>query len=353
MTNTNLGALVLVGLIAFAGQATALTDAQKCQATKLKRAGQYNFCRLKAEGKAVKTGDPVDYTKCNLKFTTKWADAEAIPMCPTTGDVATIQARVTGDANDVASCLSGACPPSCGDGIADGAESCDGSDLDGETCATLGFGIGTLACTSGCGFDVSGCQNTLKRTGQAQSFGPGSDGDVLAGTPLVFYFNGDGTFSDPNTGLMWEMKSNDGGIHDVNIARSWCYDSFTPNPDCDNGVGTMDGTMVTGFLDILNDVGGGGANCFAGHCDWRIPNRRELESLVYLGTNPAGLLNFYCTPGCSIPACSCTQSDIYWSSSTYSPDQANSAWYVDFSDGKVDKGSKGNNAFLRAVRGGL
>ena len=40
---------VLTGLvITWPGLAAAVTDADKCQADKLKRAGQYGVCRLKA-----------------------------------------------------------------------------------------------------------------------------------------------------------------------------------------------------------------------------------------------------------------------------------------------------------------
>lgn len=51
----------------------------------------------------------------------------------------------------------------CGDGIIqtpDGEainELCDGSNLNSQTCDSLGFGTGTLACTVGCQFDSSGC----------------------------------------------------------------------------------------------------------------------------------------------------------------------------------------------------
>ncbi|MBU1244018.1 hypothetical protein KKD52_15440 [Myxococcota bacterium] len=46
----------------------------------------------------------------------------------------------------------------CGDGqVLAGVEDCDGEDLDGATCESLGFSAGTLACTIGCVFDTSAC----------------------------------------------------------------------------------------------------------------------------------------------------------------------------------------------------
>jgi hypothetical protein len=46
----------------------------------------------------------------------------------------------------------------CGDGDRAGSEECDGSDLGGASCSSLGFsGSGNLRCTSSCGFDTSGC----------------------------------------------------------------------------------------------------------------------------------------------------------------------------------------------------
>jgi len=47
--------------------------------------------------------------------------------------------------------------PFCGDGNAKGGEQCDGSDLDGESCETLGYTGGTLGCASDCSFDTSSC----------------------------------------------------------------------------------------------------------------------------------------------------------------------------------------------------
>ncbi len=47
----------------------------------------------------------------------------------------------------------------CGDGSVDAGEECDGTDLGGASCTTIGmgFGSGTLACGAGCRYDTTGC----------------------------------------------------------------------------------------------------------------------------------------------------------------------------------------------------
>jgi len=45
----------------------------------------------------------------------------------------------------------------CGNGAVDFAEECDGAELGGETCVTLGMTGGTLGCTAACTFDRSTC----------------------------------------------------------------------------------------------------------------------------------------------------------------------------------------------------
>ena len=45
----------------------------------------------------------------------------------------------------------------CGNGKARMGEQCDGSDLSGATCETLGYANGVLACHPNCSFDVTGC----------------------------------------------------------------------------------------------------------------------------------------------------------------------------------------------------
>ena len=48
----------------------------------------------------------------------------------------------------------------CGNGIADGPEECEGSQLKGATCLSQGHYPGTLACADDCRFDFSGCGGT-------------------------------------------------------------------------------------------------------------------------------------------------------------------------------------------------
>ena len=183
--------------------------------------------------------------------------------------------------------------------------------------------------------------NGLLKTGQTTSYGVGSDGNLQKGAAQSFKFNEDGTVTDNRTGLMWEMKSDDGSIHDKDNTYSWW-----------DGMGTT-------FLAALNT-----SPCFAGHCDWRIPNNTELLSLVnYEALYPAtfSVFNSGCFAGCTVLTCSCTVFDLgsgYWSSSTFIGTENNvagiqgSAYRVDFSLGDVSAFQKGARFHVRAVRGG-
>ena len=193
------------------------------------------------------------------------------------------------------------------------------------------------------------CKQRFPASGQTTAHGPGSDGDVRAGAVLSYMDNGDGTISDNNTGLMWEKKDDSGGIHDMDNRYTW---GMASEPY------TMNGTMVTEFLAALNT-----SPCFAEHCDWRIPNIKELQSTVdYEIAAPGPVVNatFHNAAGCAgctdvrLASCSCTASRGYWSSTTYRGVPQN-AWGVDFGSGFVALGLPDNTAHLpvRAVRGGL
>jgi hypothetical protein len=51
--------------------------------------------------------------------------------------------------------------PSCGDGTLNGGEQCEGADLSGQTCVTLGWDMGNLLCNADCTFNQGGCENDL------------------------------------------------------------------------------------------------------------------------------------------------------------------------------------------------
>ena len=199
-------------------------------------------------------------------------------------------------------------------------------------------------------FGVTGTRtHKLPRSGQTTSDGAGSDGAVQAGSAMSFTDNGNGTITDNVTGLMWEKKDDSGGIHDMDNVYTWSGASYGTTNE-------TDGTAFTTFLTTLNTP-----PCFAGHCDWRLPNFKELQSIVdyeipYPG--PVVREEFHRTTTCTgctdvnLPTCSCTAGANYWSSTT-PPEDRNYAWYVYFEHGSVNGIEKNNLYAVRAVRGGM
>jgi hypothetical protein len=147
---------------------------------------------------------------------------------------------------------------------------------------------------------------------------------------------------------MWEKKTTDGSVHDVGKTYTWS-----------TGDNNFDGTAKTAFLDLLNDVAGSGAHCFAGYCDWRLPTSggnpagssgeaAELETILeYTQGNCGGG-----TGPCVFPALGPTQSLNYWSATTHAGTPTD-AWLVDFFTGHVFNFTETNPFYVRAVRSGL
>ena len=180
------------------------------------------------------------------------------------------------------------------------------------------------------GFPATGQMTCWDTSGTVISCtGAGQDGDTRAGATLTYVDNGDGTITDLNTGLTWEKKSVDGTIHDRDTTYVWS-DAFTI------------------FIAGLNTTS------FAGHTDWRLPNAKELQSIMnYENTNPsvAPAFNTACLPGCSVLTCSCTKAADHWSATTNANVPIN-AWRGDFFAGFIRPGDKTGGNFVRAVRGG-
>jgi hypothetical protein len=324
---------LLTGALAFHGAAVFAADpAVKCLTGKLKEAGKYGQCRVAAQTKALARGLTADYGKCVTKLTSKWQAIEAAAggLCPSTEDVAAIEWRVQDHLANFEDLV-----------LTDGGDA--------------SFGCAFLA------------------TGQTFSYGPADDGDVRAGGTLAYTHNGDGTITDLNTGLMWEKKIAPNGTpvncadeagscadpHDVDNRYTWSASGLS-----------YDGSMVTIFLEQLNnrcdadtavacsanaDCAAVGGSCgFAGHRDWRLPNLRELGSIVDYGRyNPAidPAFNTGCGEPCSDiadPACSCTTPALHFSSSSVS--QADIARTVEFQLGVNGGTFKDSYRSVRAVR---
>ena len=125
---------------------------------------------------------------------------------------------------------------------------------------------------------------------------------VLAVGPYVD--NGDGTITDSSTRLRWQ-KADDGNTYNWKEALAYCE------------------------------------NCtIAGYSDWRLPNARELFSIVDNSAYNPSISTDYFTD---------CQKSMYWSGSTNANDASN-AWDVVFSYGGVTSSSKTNDYYVRCVR---
>lgn len=172
------------------------------------------------------------------------------------------------------------------------------------------------------------------------------------GPALSYTDNGDGTFTDNNTGLVWEMKDNANGVHDKDNTYSWTV--ITDGNDTNS-----DGTMFSEFLDALNNkcdsdetttcstnadcTGIGNGLCgHAGFRDWRVPNVKELQTIVDYSTFG---------PSASIPGE--TTASYYWTGTTGAL-AANGAWLISFQNGAVggflNFDVKTSSNYARAVR---
>jgi hypothetical protein len=188
-----------------------------------------------------------------------------------------------------------------------------------------------LQCAPSGGISVTG-QTTCYDSGgmEIACTGTGQDGELQLGVERAFTDNGDGTITDNISGLIWEKLSDDGSIHDKDTTYTWANASAVK-------VATLN------------------SQSFAGHNDWRLPNRFELDSLVNLGAASPAVYSVFasgCSASCTISTCSCTRPDHHWTSSSYLAAPLY-AWTVYFSAGDTQASSKTVGYHVRAVRGGL
>ena len=69
----------------------------------------------------------------------------------------------------------------CGDGVKGAGEECDGEDLGGETCESLGYESGELGCRADCTFDKSFCEGEGECGNNVREADEDCDGDDLGG----------------------------------------------------------------------------------------------------------------------------------------------------------------------------
>jgi len=162
------------------------------------------------------------------------------------------------------------------------------------------------------------------------------------GAALSYTNHGDGTVTDDNTLLMWEVKDTGSGIHGVGRAFTW-NDSFTVFLDTLNN--KCDGNEITPCTSNADCAGIGNGKCgHAGFRDWRIPHVKELQSLVDYG-------RFEPAIDPTFPGLTFGSPGTYWSS-TEVAGRPSFAWGVTFDNGLVDLMGKDLGTVVRAVRGG-
>jgi hypothetical protein len=131
-----------------------------------------------------------------------------------------------------------------------------------------------------------------------------------------------GTATDVRTGLMWKICSE---------GQTWSESSGTPA--CSGSASTYTWKQA---LEIVN------SHTFAGHNDWRIPNRNELISLTAKDRS-APSINSNIFPA--------TPSNIYWSSSpVFSGGESTHTWGVNFEHSNAVTHTRTDSYPVRLVR---
>ena len=144
-------------------------------------------------GGDASTGDTVDPTNVTTNVTTTTdtttgeTDASTTAVDPDTGSTtmddtdsttsSTTDAESSSSSSGSESSSSTGDPMDCGNDAIDEGEDCDGAQLDGSTCESLGFVSGDLACADDCTYDTSACESCGN---DVVDMGEDCDGDDLA-----------------------------------------------------------------------------------------------------------------------------------------------------------------------------
>ncbi len=150
---------------------------------------------------------------------------------------------------------------------------------------------------------------------------------------------------DDVTGLVWEAKTDDGGLHD----RNWYYTHYNPDFSSNAGyAGTEDGTDACFDISrcdtdkFVVDVNAAG---LCGYRDWRLPSRTDLVSIVNFGASaPASDTTYFPDIGTGW---------WYWSASPWVGYSVTTGarLYVDFASGGATFEGSNSGLHVRLVRG--
>ncbi|MFH2008455.1 MAG: hypothetical protein ABI333_17850 [bacterium] len=175
----------------------------------------------------------------------------------------------------------------CGNGLVEPGESCEATDLDGEDCVSRGFSGGTLACANNCSFDTSGCTQ------------PGCNDGVISGTEDCDGTNLGGAtcVSEGFTGGTLACAANC-SFDTSGCSNATCGNDSTESPEvCDgadlNSLGCTDFGFTGGTLDCLADCSDydRGA-CTGAGCGNGIIEPGEVCDLTALGGLTCGDFGF-------------------------------------------------------------
>jgi len=156
--------------------------------------------------------------------------------------------------------------------------------------------------------------------------GTGQDGDYQKGVawPSPRFITGTmGVVTDTLTGLVW--------LENANCTKFFLGDSTGENQRSWGNALTAANSLEDGYCGLTDGSSEG---------DWRLPNLRELQTLIDYGEYWPALPDGHPFTG--------VQSDYYWSSTTI----AGNAWFVCLQFGPVSYGSKTNADYVWPVRGG-
>ena len=169
-----------------------------------------------------------------------------------------------------------------------------------------------------------------------------ANGEVLPSDALAW-----SCVQDNVTGLIWEVKTNDGGLHDTDTTYRW------------GGKTTLGSAYGTYYSDWNTLVDGTNSQRYCGFNDWRIPSPKELLSLMSERPNqdndrslPLIDTDYFSNTrvvDTRNPAC-------YWTNTAYASDSRNEGLEDALCltmRGVLENESRDNPGYVRLVRGEL